>query len=238
MSRKDYNNNVGMHAPAISYSFEPRVSWIDITAVHKGGLFGSDYRMLFPSDGIAGIKKFFLDTLSEFFYRGLSCQPAIMGIGIGGSKDDCFRLGMEASCLRLVGSRNPEPEIAALEEEGADIKGMEGLKGAALLALGIRLDEAELALESAARKEPNRPAHRINLACVYMKRDRWKEAVAQLEQVLRNNMSCRGVYTLLGRCQEKLERWDKAATYYEKALQLDAGDGEAKEGLERLLRHL
>ena len=41
----------------------PARDWIDVTAVHKGGLFGSDYRMLFPGDGIPGIKRFFVDTL-------------------------------------------------------------------------------------------------------------------------------------------------------------------------------
>jgi L(+)-tartrate dehydratase alpha subunit len=126
LTRHDPNNNVGIHAPSVSYTFEPESDWIDITVVHKGGLFGSDYRMLFPSDGIPGIKKFFLDTLSQFFRRGLSCQPAIVGIGIGGAKDDCFRLGMEASLLRTVGSKNPDPMIAGLEEELMDIGNASG----------------------------------------------------------------------------------------------------------------
>ena len=52
--------------------------------MHKGGLFGSDYRMLFPADGVAGIKRFFVDTLVESGKRGLACQPAIVGVGIGG----------------------------------------------------------------------------------------------------------------------------------------------------------
>ena len=73
--------------------------------------------MLFPTDGIDGIKRFFLDVISEFFKRGLSCQPAIVGIGIGGTKDTCVRLAKEAACLRVVGDRNPDPEIGKLEEE-------------------------------------------------------------------------------------------------------------------------
>jgi L(+)-tartrate dehydratase alpha subunit len=117
LTRKDMNNNVGAHAPSVFYSFEPDASWIEVTTVHKGGLFGSDYRMLFPSDGIDGIKRFFLDCIGEFFQRGLSCQPLIVGLGIGGTKDVCFRLGKEAACLRIVGERHPEPEIAELEEE-------------------------------------------------------------------------------------------------------------------------
>jgi L(+)-tartrate dehydratase alpha subunit len=115
--RTDHNNNVGIHAPEMSFAFHPDGEWVDLTTVHKGGLFGSDYRMLFPADGIDGIKRFYLDTLIAFGKRGLACQPAIVGIGLGGSQDTCMSLGMEASCLRTVGSRNPDPKIAALEDE-------------------------------------------------------------------------------------------------------------------------
>ncbi len=115
--RNDNNNNVGVNSPEIDWSFEPDVDWIDITTVHKGGLFGTDYRMLFPGDGIDGIKRFFLDTLISFGKRGLACQPAIVGIGLGGSKDTCMVLGKQAACLRTVGEQNPDPKIAELEQE-------------------------------------------------------------------------------------------------------------------------
>ena len=115
--RTDNNNNCGINAPEIEWSFEPEVDWIDITTVHKGGLFGTDYRMLFPGDGIDGIKRFFLDTLIAFGKRGLACQPAIIGVGLGGSKDICMVLGKQAACLRAVGDRNPDPKIAELELE-------------------------------------------------------------------------------------------------------------------------
>jgi L(+)-tartrate dehydratase alpha subunit len=114
--RTDHNNNVGIGAPEIEYAFHPDADWIELTTVHKGGLFGSDYRMLFPGDGIEGIKRFYLDTLIGFGKRGLACQPAIVGVGLGGSKDTSMVLGKQASCLRIVGSRNPDPRIAALEE--------------------------------------------------------------------------------------------------------------------------
>jgi L(+)-tartrate dehydratase alpha subunit len=117
LTRADRDNNVGVHAPEVTYSVEPGADWIDVTTVHKGGLFGTDWRMLFPGDGIAGIKRFFVDTLIESGKRGLACQPAIVGVGIGGSKDTCMRLGKEAACLRVVGSRNPDPAAAALEDE-------------------------------------------------------------------------------------------------------------------------
>ena len=117
ITRKDYDNNLGTHAPEIQYAFEPAGEWLDLTTVHKGGLFGTDYRMLFPADGIPGIKKFFLDTMVEFGRRGMACQPAVVGIGIGGCKDTTMRIAKEAACLRPVGDRNPDPQLAALELE-------------------------------------------------------------------------------------------------------------------------
>lgn len=119
--RDDHNNNVGIFAPEIEYAFHPESDWVELTTVHKGGLFGTDYRMLFPGDGIQGIKRFYLDTLIAFGKRGLACQPAIVGIGLGGSKDTCSVLGKQAACLRVVGSRHPDRRIAALEDELRDI---------------------------------------------------------------------------------------------------------------------
>ena len=119
--RTEHNNNVGINAPEIEWSFEPDSDWIDITTVHKGGLFGTDYRMLFPGDGIDGIKRFFLDTLIAFGKRGLACQPAIVGVGLGGSKDTCMQIGKQAACLRTVGEANPDPKIAELEQELVEI---------------------------------------------------------------------------------------------------------------------
>ncbi|SMX38169.1 fumarate hydratase [Octadecabacter ascidiaceicola] len=115
--RTDHNNNVGIGAPEIEYGYEPEGAWVDLITVHKGGLFGSDYRMLFPSDGVQGIKRFYLDSLMAFGKRGLACQPAIIGIGLGGSKDICMSLGKRASTLRIVGSKNSDPEIAKMEAE-------------------------------------------------------------------------------------------------------------------------
>ena len=115
--RTDHDNNVGIAAPEIEYGYEPGGEWIDLITVHKGGLFGTDYRMLFPSDGIEGIKRFYLDSLVAFGKRGLACQPAIIGIGLGGCKDSCMVLGKRAACLRVVGDRNSDRRIARLEEE-------------------------------------------------------------------------------------------------------------------------
>ncbi len=125
--RTDHDNNVGIGAPEIEYGFEPEGAWIDLITVHKGGLFGTDYRMLFPSDGIQGIKRFYLDSLMAFGKRGLACQPAIIGIGLGGSKDICMTLGKRASTLRIVGSRNDDPRIAEMEDEFKELGNSTGM---------------------------------------------------------------------------------------------------------------
>jgi L(+)-tartrate dehydratase alpha subunit len=127
LTRKDSNNNVGVNAPEIEYSFEPDVDWLDLTTVHKGGLFGTDYRMLFPGDGVDGIRRFFLDVILAFGKRGLACQPAIIGVGLGGSKDTAMVLGKQAACLRTVGSRHPDPEIAELEASLKELGNKTGL---------------------------------------------------------------------------------------------------------------
>ncbi len=108
--RTDHNNNCGIGAPEIEYSFHPDADWVDLTTVHKGGLFGSDYRMLFPGDGIDGIRRFYLDTLIGFGKRGLACQPAIVGVGLGGSKDISMVLGKQAACLASSARSNPDPK--------------------------------------------------------------------------------------------------------------------------------
>ncbi|MBI4336503.1 MAG: fumarate hydratase [Chloroflexi bacterium] len=117
LTRRNPGNNVGVFAPSVDYSFEPDADWLEITAVHKGGLFGTDYRMLFPGDGIDGIKRFLLDNMAAFARRGLSCPPVTVGVGIGGAKDQCVRLSKEAACLRVQGDRHPDPTVAALEDE-------------------------------------------------------------------------------------------------------------------------
>ncbi len=117
LTRQNPGNNVGMFAPNIDYSFEPDADWLDVTVIHKGGLFGTDYRMLFPADGTDGIKRFLLDNIAASARRGLSCPPVVIGVGIGGTKDQAVTLSKEASCLRKIGDRHPDPVVAELEEE-------------------------------------------------------------------------------------------------------------------------
>ncbi len=117
LSHENPATNVGFFVPDIYYSFEPDADWIEITVSHKGGFYGSDYRWLLPGDGIAGMKKFFLDVISVNGRRGFACLPSVVGIGIGGNKDVSFRLAREAVTLRAIADRHPDPAVADFEEE-------------------------------------------------------------------------------------------------------------------------
>src|ERR1700724_1447470 len=112
--RTDHNNKGGIGAPEIEYAFHPDADWIELTTVHKGGLFGSDYRMLFPGDGLEGIKRFYLYT--------------------------SMVLGKQASCLRVVGSRNPDPKIAAMEEEFKELGNSIGMGAMGFVGSSMGID--------------------------------------------------------------------------------------------------
>ncbi len=92
---------------------------VEIHVAPKG--FGSENKsrlsMLTPSQGIEGIKDFVLETIS--IAGANPCPPIIVGIGIGGTMERCAYMAKKA-LLRKVGSTNPAPHLAALEQELLD----------------------------------------------------------------------------------------------------------------------
>ena len=120
LDRSNPGDNVGRGMPRVKLRFDESVSVLDIIAAPKGGgseIFGTFYRMLFPSDGTEGVKKFVLESVRDGCYAGKICPPAIVGVGIGGTADLCMELAKEGALLRPVGSRNPSPAIAELEDD-------------------------------------------------------------------------------------------------------------------------
>ena len=123
LTRKNPGNNLGPGMPKVEIRYDGKNNQLEITAVPKGGgseIFGTFYRMLFPSDGKTGIKKFVIECIKDSCYAGKICPPAIIGIGIGGTADLCMKLAKEAALLRVVGEHNPDPETAQLEKELLD----------------------------------------------------------------------------------------------------------------------
>jgi len=108
--------NTGDNTPAVIHYDIVEGDELRIDVVPKG--FGSEnmsaLKMLKPSDGIEGIRRFVVDTVSNAGPN--PCPPVIVGVGIGGSMEQCALLAKKA-LLRPVGSRNPQKHIAEIEEQ-------------------------------------------------------------------------------------------------------------------------
>ena len=89
---------------------------IKITIAPKG--FGSEnmsqIKMLKPSDGLEGVKKFILNVVKEAGPN--PCPPMIIGVGIGGTFEKAAYLSKKA-LLRPINIRNNEKFYSNLEEE-------------------------------------------------------------------------------------------------------------------------
>ncbi|HUS79975.1 MAG TPA: fumarate hydratase [Armatimonadota bacterium] len=119
LTRENPGDNIGPGMPRVDLRFEGEGGGLQIVAAPKGGgseIFGTFYRMLFPSDGEAGVSKFVIESVRAGCYAGKICPPAIVGVGIGGTADLCMALAKRAAVLRPVGERNPNPRVAELEE--------------------------------------------------------------------------------------------------------------------------
>ncbi|NIM03941.1 fumarate hydratase [bacterium] len=74
----------------------------------------STIKMLTPAEGVQGVKRFVLDWVRE---RGANaCPPLVVGVGIGGTFEGVAKLAKKA-LLRPIGSKNPEPFYAEIEED-------------------------------------------------------------------------------------------------------------------------
>ena len=89
---------------------------LTLWVVPKGG--GSEnmskIAMLKPADGVEGVKKFVVEAVRVASAN--PCPPIIVGVGIGGSFEQCA-MNAKRSLLREIGSRHPDEYYAALEDE-------------------------------------------------------------------------------------------------------------------------
>lgn len=115
LTRENTNVNVGDFIPPIDIELVDE-DYLEITIMPKG--FGSEnnnaLKMALPADGIEGVKEFVVESVLKA--KGKPCPPTVVGVGIGGTSDLCLKLGKKA-LLGEVGKRNPDPQIAKLEEE-------------------------------------------------------------------------------------------------------------------------
>lgn len=108
--------NTRDNTPAIIHTRIVEGDKIRMIIAPKGG--GSEnmsaLRMFKPSDGIEAVKDFVVQTVKDA--GGNPCPPTVIGVGIGGSFEKSAMIAKEA-VIRTLGQKNPDPEIAAIEEE-------------------------------------------------------------------------------------------------------------------------
>ncbi|WP_315537522.1 fumarate hydratase [Prevotella koreensis] len=108
--------NTNDNTPAIIHYEVVEGDCFRIVVSPKG--FGSEnksgLKMLTPSAGIPGIKKFIIDTVATA--GGNPCPPIIVGVGIGGTMERAAYLSKKA-LLRPVGSHSENETVAQLETE-------------------------------------------------------------------------------------------------------------------------
>jgi fumarate hydratase subunit alpha len=108
--------NTGDNTPAIIHLQIVPGDKMRIILAPKGG--GSENMsrvdMLTPAVGIEGVIEFVVKRVKESGSN--PCPPTIVGIGVGGTFERSAILAKK-TLLRNVGERNPDPELAKLEEE-------------------------------------------------------------------------------------------------------------------------
>ena len=111
--------NTGDNTPAMIHTDIVPGDRVKITVGPKG--FGSEnmsaIKMLKPSDGLEGVKRFILDTVEAAGPN--PCPPMVVGVGIGGTFEKAAYLAKKA-LMRPLDVRNPDPYYADLEAELLD----------------------------------------------------------------------------------------------------------------------
>lgn len=145
LSRKNPQTSTGHRIPIIHYEYIEGGQCLELLMVPKGsGAENMSFlKMLVPADGIAGVKKFIIDSVVEA--GGKPCPPGVVGVGIGGTADLSVTLAKKA-ISRPVGSSNPCAEFAQLEDKllraiNSTGIGSMGL-GGAVTSLAVHIEQA------------------------------------------------------------------------------------------------
>ena len=116
LTRKNSGDNTGAGVPVIEIEILKGKDYVEITVLPKGA--GSEnmtrLALLKPSEGIAGIKKFVIESVAAA--GGNPCPPIIVGVGIGGTADKAAKLSKKA-LLRKISTKNKDADMSCLEKE-------------------------------------------------------------------------------------------------------------------------
>jgi fumarate hydratase subunit alpha len=120
LSRKNSGDNSGTGVPNIELEHDAALDYLEVLISFKGcgAELGNAVRIFTPAQigkDASGIKEFVVDTVIKA--GGKPCPPFAIGIGIGGQMDVAAKLSRRAVSVREWTDRNPDPELARLEDE-------------------------------------------------------------------------------------------------------------------------
>jgi tartrate/fumarate subfamily iron-sulfur-dependent hydro-lyase alpha chain len=117
---KNTGNNLGPGSPSLHFR-QHRGRRLDVRLILKGGgceNVGAQYSLpdtrLSASRDLDGVRKAILDAVLQA--QGKGCSPGILGVCIGGDRATGY-LHSKEQLLRLLDDANPDPALAALEQD-------------------------------------------------------------------------------------------------------------------------
>jgi fumarate hydratase subunit alpha len=139
IERKNTGDNT---PPIIHFNLVPGDSLkIHVAAKGGGSENMSQLKMMTPAQGVNGIKEFVKNVVTEAGPN--PCPPIILGVGIGGNFETCAILAKK-SLFRHIDSKNPNAELAQLEEDLLQIANQSGVGpqglGGVVTCLGVNVE--------------------------------------------------------------------------------------------------
>ncbi len=137
--------NTGDNTPPIIHTQIVPGASLRLTVAAKGA--GSEnmsrLKMMVPAEGLESVRNFVRETVER---AGASaCPPVIVGVGIGGSFEQCALIAKRA-LLRRLDDENPNPAAAALERELLEVVNATGIGpagiGGRITALAVKVETA------------------------------------------------------------------------------------------------
>ena len=120
LTRENSGDNSGIGVPNIELEYDSAVDFLEVLISFKGcgAELGNAFKIFTPAqigENARGIKEFVIDTVIKA--GGKPCPPIALGIGIGGQMDVAAKLSRRAVSTRNWNDRNPDPDLAKMEEE-------------------------------------------------------------------------------------------------------------------------
>jgi fumarate hydratase subunit alpha len=143
-TQRNSGDNTGRFTPLVHWEIVAGDS-LELTVMPKGG--GSEnvcaMKMLLPSEGVNGLKKFVVDAVVQAGAQ--PCPPTVLGVAVGGGADVALSLAKKA-LLKPLDEANADPAIARLERELLEAVNLTGIGpmglGGKTTVLGVHVDYA------------------------------------------------------------------------------------------------